>query len=280
MISSRPDPRPHAPPARDRVLRYAQNTRVLAALAIFGVILGLAGPFGTIAFIPLPIRLVYWLALTFLLAPLGTLLSLALSDLLIARRLHPLAAAPLGGLLAGPLLSVVIFGFNHLTVGRPFPPPNALTLGVSIAVITAALNLMILLLSRSQPWMPAANIGSHKSDLATPPQATLAQPRLLSRLRPSVQAPLVALRATDHYTEVTTEQGSQTILLRLVDAIREAAPTDGLQVHRSHWVARRHIAALRREKGRIILTLSNGRDIPVSRTYEQAVAQAGGTPDI
>ena len=66
----------------------------------------------------------------------------------------------------------------------------------------------------------------------------------------------------------------------LADAIREAAPTDGLQVHRSHWVARRHIAALRREKGRIILTLSNGRDIPVSRTYEQAVAQAGGTPDI
>ena len=276
MTTSRPDPRLQAPPALDRVLRYAQNRRVLAALAIFAVILGLAGPFGTISFLPLPMRLVYWLALTVLLAPLGTLLSLALTDWLIARRLPPVAAAPLGGLLAGPLLSVVIFGFNSLTLGRPFPPPNALTLGTSIAVITAALNVMILLLSGTQPSMTAATTRPNVSA----PQAALAQPRLLSRLTPSVQAPLVALRATDHYTEVTTEQGSQTILLRLADAIREAAPTDGLQVHRSHWVARRHIAALRREKGRIILTLSNGRDIPVSRTYEQAVAQAGGTPDI
>lgn len=276
MTTSRPDPRLQALPALDRVLRYAQNRRVLAALAIFAVILGLAGPFGTISFIPLPMRLVYWLALTVLLAPLGTLLSLAFTDWLIARRLPPVAAAPLGGLLAGPLLSVVIFGFNSLTLGRPFPPPNALTLGTSIAVITAALNVMILLLSGSQPAMTAAT----SRPKVSAPQAALAQPRLLSRLTPSVQAPLVALRATDHYTEVTTEQGSQTILLRLADAIREAAPTDGLQVHRSHWVARRHIAALRREKGRIILTLSNGRDIPVSRTYEQAVAQAGGTPDI
>lgn len=280
MTTTRPDPRLQAPPARDRVLRYAQNKRVLAALAIFGVILGLAGPFGTISFIPLPMRLVYWLALTVLLAPLGTLLSLALTDWLIARRLPPVAAAPLGGLLAGPLLSVVVFGFNSLTLGRPFPPPNALTLGTSIAVITAALNVMILLLSRSQPWMPAATTSPDASGPPGAPQAAVAQPRLLSRLTPSVQAPLVALRATDHYTEVTTEQGSQTLLLRLADAIREAAPTDGLQVHRSHWVARRHIAGLRREKGRIILTLSNGRDIPVSRTYEQAVAQAGGTPDI
>ena len=70
MTTSRPDPRLQAPPARDRVLRYAQNKRVLAALAIFGVILGLAGPFGTISFIPLPMRLVYWLALTVLLAAL------------------------------------------------------------------------------------------------------------------------------------------------------------------------------------------------------------------
>ena len=88
MTTTRPDPRLQAPPARDRVLRYAQNKRVLAALAIFGVILGLAGPFGTISFIPLPMRLVYWLALTVLLAPLGTLLSLALTDWLIARRLR------------------------------------------------------------------------------------------------------------------------------------------------------------------------------------------------
>ena len=88
----------------------------------------------------------------------------------------------------------------------------------------------------------------------------------------------MAARAAQHAGLVHT--AVMTILLRLADAIREAAPTDGLQVHRSHWVARGHIAALRREKGRIILTLSNGRDIPVSRTYEQAVAQAGGTPDI
>ena len=254
------------PSAWQVLLSQSRNRRTVATLAIIGLILGLAGPFGTISFVPLPGRLFYWMALTFLLAPLGTFLSLALTDWFSARGLPRLAAAPLGGLIAGPILTVVIFTFNHLTIGRPLPPPNALALALSFAVITAALNTSLALTFRPLPPLPPI-----------PLPAADAEPRLITRLRADLRAPILSLRATDHYTEVTTARGSQTLLLRLADAILEAAPTEGLQVHRSHWVARQHIASLRRDKGRLVLTLTDGRDIPVSRTYEQAAKEAAPT---
>ncbi|MEY4873210.1 MAG: hypothetical protein RLZZ563_2540 [Pseudomonadota bacterium] len=257
-------PSTRSPSAWSFLRQQSRNWNAIATLAIFGLILGLAGPFGTISFVPLPGRLFYWMALTFLLAPLGTFLSMALTDWCFARGLPRLVAAPLGGLIAGPILTFVIFSYNHLTIGRPLPPPNAVALAISFAVITAALNTSLALAFRPLPALPQ-----------TPPPAADAQPRLMQRLRQDLRAPILSLRATDHYTEVTTEHGSQTLLLRLADAILEAAPTDGLQVHRSHWVSRKHIAALRRDKGRVILTLTDGRDIPVSRTYEQAAKEAG-----
>lgn len=38
----------------------------------------------------------------------------------------------------------------------------------------------------------------------------------------------------DHYGEVTTSEGAELPLMRLSDAIIEAAPVAGLQIHRSH----------------------------------------------
>lgn len=262
-----PDPKTPPPISAWRYLQtQARNRRRLFALAVLGLILGLAGPFGTISFVPMPGRLVYWMALVFLLAPIGTLLSLLLTDWLAARGLPQFAAAPLGGLIAGPILTLVVFTFNHLTIGRPFPPPDPVTLGVSFSIITAALSTALIFAARSPT--PAAPPQPDMPVQASP------EPRLLLRLHQDRRAPILSLRATDHYTEVTTERGTQTVLIRLADAILEAAPTDGLQVHRSHWVARRHIASLRRDRGRLILTLTDGRDIPVSRTYEEAATRA------
>jgi DNA-binding LytR/AlgR family response regulator len=63
--------------------------------------------------------------------------------------------------------------------------------------------------------------------------------------------------------------------MRLADAIAETEGCTGLQVHRSHWVALDHIAAARREGARGVLTLVDGREIPVSRTYVPSLRDAG-----
>lgn len=65
------------------------------------------------------------------------------------------------------------------------------------------------------------------------------------------------------------------ILMRLADAARELAGAEGMQVHRSWWVARAAIAEATRANGRMTLRLTNGVDAPVSRTYAPKLREAG-----
>jgi DNA-binding LytR/AlgR family response regulator len=89
---------------------------------------------------------------------------------------------------------------------------------------------------------------------------------------------LISLSVQDHCTEVATSNGAALVLLRLIDTIAEAEPTAGLQVHRSHWVATREVVSARQDGAKAVLTMSDGRDIPVSRTYVQAVKDTGLLP--
>ena len=103
-------------------------------------------------------------------------------------------------------------------------------------------------------------------------------PRLLNRLPKALRGPLIALTATDHYTEVTTTLGSTRLLMRLSDAMAEAAPTPGLRIHRSHWVALDHIRDARRDGPRASITLTNGTELPVSRSHVAALEETGLLP--
>lgn len=96
-------------------------------------------------------------------------------------------------------------------------------------------------------------------------------PALLRRLALQNRGALQHISVEDHYSLVRTAAGSELILLRFSDAVREAEPADGMQVHRSHWVARDFVAAFRSEKGRARLVLKDGSSIPVSRSFAPEV---------
>ena len=100
-------------------------------------------------------------------------------------------------------------------------------------------------------------------------------PALLERLPRPLRGPLWRISVADHYVEVTTDKGSSLVLMRLSDAIKEVAPTAGLQVHRSHWVALDAVRRGTRQNGRPALELVDGSVVPVSRTYLVAVRAAG-----
>jgi hypothetical protein len=112
-------------------------------------------------------------------------------------------------------------------------------------------------------------------DGGVPASETVNEPRLMRRLSPEVQGEILRLTGQDHHIEIATEHGCETLRLRLSDAIREALPVAGLQVHRSHWVATAHVVSVRRDGDRAVLTLSDGTEIPASRSHLSALRAAG-----
>ncbi len=100
-------------------------------------------------------------------------------------------------------------------------------------------------------------------------------PAFAARLEPKLGTDILRLAMQDHYVEVFTSEGSQLILMRLADAIAELDGLDGLQVHRSHWVAAGHVEGVERANARVSLVMTDGARVPVSRSYRAAVKEAG-----
>jgi DNA-binding LytR/AlgR family response regulator len=88
-------------------------------------------------------------------------------------------------------------------------------------------------------------------------------------------ATVYAVSAEDHYLRIHTSAGEHMVLMRLGDAMRELAGLEGLQTHRSWWVAKQGLADAAKGDGRLVLKLKSGAEAPVSRTYQKAVKEAG-----
>ena len=98
---------------------------------------------------------------------------------------------------------------------------------------------------------------------------------ILARVPLPQRGRLLALVVEDHYVDIVTDKGKALVLMRLADAMRETGAVTGLQIHRSHWVARDAVVRAQRNEGKLSLELSNGMRLPVSRGFLQAVKQAG-----
>ncbi|HEY0435898.1 MAG TPA: LytTR family DNA-binding domain-containing protein, partial [Phenylobacterium sp.] len=101
-------------------------------------------------------------------------------------------------------------------------------------------------------------------------------PKFLDRLPLKLRgAEIWAVEAEDHYLRLHTSKGQDLILMRLADAIAELQGIEGAQAHRSWWVAREAITDAQRGDGRATLTLKDGSEVPVSRTYARVLRQKG-----
>ena len=81
---------------------------------------------------------------------------------------------------------------------------------------------------------------------------------------------VVCVHVSGHYIDVVTTTGSVVLLMRLADAMT-ALGDRGMQVHRSYWVAFRHMRRLVRRDHRMLLRLRDGQEVPVSRPYVRPV---------
>lgn len=98
---------------------------------------------------------------------------------------------------------------------------------------------------------------------------------ILKSLPDFIGTDIIAISSDLHYLNVWTEQGRATVLGNLRDAVIEL-DDKGMQIHRSHWVAYKHVKRVvgNANKGACILT--NNLRIPVSRRRWKDVQQYFG----
>lgn len=111
------------------------------------------------------------------------------------------------------------------------------------------------------------------STVETPPGVT-DTPLFMAKLPIGKQGDLIALSSELHYVRVYTEHGDDLILMRLSDAVEQASSKNGIQIHRSHWVAIDAIASVSTNGGAMKVALRNQVELPVSRSFQGAVRNA------
>ena len=233
---------------------------VRVVLLAIGLVLGLAGPFDTQDAMRLLPRLAYWIAVTVITFLTGSFVGELLGRHLLKRKVPRQGVVVLIGLGIGVTVFLEIMALNWALFGlSPATPGYAWPLAGNALLVSVIVAWVLDYLGTDQPEAVAE---------AWPPA-------LLARLSLEKRGPLMALSVSDHYVEVRTRAGCELVLMRLSDAIGETQPEPGLQVHRSHWVALKAVKSAHREGARAILTLTDGHNIPVSRTYLTAVKDAG-----
>ena len=255
--------------------RLVTSPLVLGGMALTVLVLTVAGPFGTFADLDLPVRFAYWTlvvtatyligrsAITFAGEALRPLVPAFWPRLLLAALL---ASLPIGAVVIGN--SVLFYGFMSLEL--------ALRQLFYAAVVTLALTVILGVVGRQQDAASAtaaAAPGAQAASADAPSGARV--PAILSRVPPAQRGNLLALIVEDHYVDIVTDRGKTLVLMRLADAIREAEPVEGLQIHRSHWVAIAAVARAVRSDGKLFLELTNGLRLPVSRGAQPTVKAAG-----
>lgn len=249
---------------RELMKSRALRAKGLTALAV-GLGFGVMGPFGTSQALGTGGRYVFWLIAISL-----NWLQIASMNELIRRAAFARDWSPLRrGLTAALALS--------LPATLEVSWLELYFFGARIDSLPAlAENYFYVLLVSIMLTVPNALIAARQvtpTPLPVPTAVPLpARSPFLDRIRPDLGTDLLALEMEDHYLRVHTAAGSDLILCRFGDALKELQRFDGLQIHRSWWIARSAIATTERDGQKMSVTLTNGLVAPVSRTFQKALA--------
>lgn len=124
--------------------------------------------------------------------------------------------------------------------------------------------------SHAQSDTAYAAISTEKPELQDTPLAPV-DTGYGRHLETPLEGDLLRVEAQEHYVRLVSETDSRMLLYRFNDIVAELPDNDGMQVHRSHWVAYEAVVGHSRENGRLWLDLKDGSKVPVSRKYADDV---------
>nr|WP_205925893.1 LytTR family DNA-binding domain-containing protein [Rhizobium sp. P38BS-XIX] len=259
-----------------RELRVIQHSpRFWATFVTIVLIFALTGPYGTFARLTPAARFGYWLVLHAMAWSIAIVFSV-IAEILLRKWISSMFAR----MMIGSIIAALPIGFGITLVDDAFFGTAASLAGSlqqalgSIPLCALFCILTYLTMHRQiamaaegvdMPAMQAAPAAA--PEIKTPP----AQAPILSRLKPENRGALIRLTVRDHYTEIVTSRGRELILLRFGDALMEVGDTEGIRLHRSHWIATDHVASLKRDNGKLFVITRDGLEMPVSRPYAEAV---------
>lgn len=250
----------------------------LLIMALIGLVFGFLGPFGTYA-MPVALRLAYWVGFIIvgyaIFRPVSITAGWLREIIGIPVWIAELLATAVAALPLTFLIGFAIAGmrFDPLFFGSGFPMLYFQCAAIGFGIFF----FMRMLFGPDEPQDGADKYeqpGPEKVAPAAPPAETL-RTKLHDRLPPGFPEPIIAVGVEDHYVRVHASDRTEMLLLRLSDAIGEMEPQQGMQVHRSWWVARDAIVTAKRDGRNLRLSLSGGLEVPVSRAYVTKLKQTG-----
>ena len=203
-----------------------------------------------------------------------------------------------GNVLAAVLLSgcagVVIAAPGYLALDALYapyivdvdsdPPPPAFPVAMMLEIVELApwfltswllINLPVLM-PKPQPALLLDDEVEHQpEELDTTPQIDSRGHRFLDSLPGVVGTDVIAVSSDLHYLNVWTVAGRTTVLGKLRDVVDELED-QGMQIHRSHWVAHAHVRRITGSATNAACLLSNQLRVPVSRRRWAAVREQYG----
>ncbi|UKK82961.1 LytTR family transcriptional regulator DNA-binding domain-containing protein [Sphingopyxis sp. BSN-002] len=245
----------------------------LLAMVMLGLLIGLLGPFGTFDNPP-AVRMLSWaiwlVAGYLFFRPTGVVagwLCEATGLPRFAGRLIALAVASV------PVTLIVIMMVGRMSFADALRSPGFWTMYLYICVISAVASIsMAALFARGTPEdAPVAAEGPAEpvAEEGPPVEAAPALPL------PPGFGPVRALKGEDHYVRVIGDGREELILMRMRDAIERLGPVEGLRIHRSWWVAKDAVAAVRREGRTAVVILTSGHEATVARDMMPQLRAAG-----
>jgi DNA-binding LytR/AlgR family response regulator len=239
--------------------------RILRGIAfpavVVGGFLGFIGGFDS-GEMPILLRIPFMIAISFIASAMGFLTFQTTGRLAWAQRHYAAHGAIAAVVMCVPMALVVWTGVNLVAPPGHGPPIRLIPHYVGISVVTSLFFCLFVAWARR--------------DAGRETHATATPAKFLERLPLKLRgAEVWAVEAEDHYLRLHTSKGQDLILLRLADAVSELEGIEGAQVHRSWWVARDAIADAKRGDGRATLTLKDGAQVPVSRTYAGMLRDKG-----
>ena len=248
----------------------------LAIMTAVGVFFGVIGPFGTFNGGPAELRVVYWVANNWIgLTVLSVIVRLSMR--LSSRIDLPVWFTLAMGVAIGALplsIALAYFGAWIWPPDHGQLPPLFRQYGQVLALSEPVTFVYYYIAYRG--WR-GAMWRAQEAEQAPLRLDGDAKPcsRFMDRLPARLGPDLLCLQMEDHYVRAHTAAGSDLILKPMKDAIAELAGVEGMQVHRSWWVAKAAVVQAMSDGRNLSLRLSNGLDAPVSRASVARLRAAG-----
>jgi hypothetical protein len=144
-----------------------------------------------------------------------------------------------------------------------------------ITVLFINLNFSLLQWWLVERWSLFSGDEKTSAELSEGTSTAIPTVEMLNRRPDNLTGTILCMQMEDHYLRVYGENGEGIVLHRMADAAKELNQSDGMQIHRSWWVARHAIANKHSANRRSELELTNGLRVPIGRSFRSKLKEAG-----